>query len=162
MEDFTKVVRVGKGPYGNVFCKIEWAAGKLSITGVEDPMANGNCRGACGQIVMHPWLIQEYAPGWSEAQETVFRDTWDRYHLNHMQPGSPAQTAFVRKLPEDQREYSKASAALAAAGLNPDPSYLHNGKPYKYGHAWLYLAVPEWALLFLKALPDTDITPAWV
>lgn len=33
---------------------------------------------------------------------------------------------------------------------------------YKYGHAWLAEEVPETALEFLKSLPDTNITPAWV
>lgn len=33
---------------------------------------------------------------------------------------------------------------------------------YKYGSAWLKEDVPEEVINFLKALPDTKITPAWV
>jgi hypothetical protein len=33
---------------------------------------------------------------------------------------------------------------------------------YKYGSAWLKEAVPADVLEFLRALPNTDITPAWV
>lgn len=41
------------------------------------------------------------------------------------------------------------------------------GKPcevcsYKYGTAWLHEDVPTGVLEWLQALPDTDITPAWV
>ena len=33
---------------------------------------------------------------------------------------------------------------------------------HKYGNAWLKMDVPEDVLDFLKSLPDTDKTPAWV
>jgi hypothetical protein len=46
-----KVVRLGCGQYGNVFCSIKVDAdGRLSICGVEGPMKNGNACGGCGQI----------------------------------------------------------------------------------------------------------------
>lgn len=166
MEAFTKVVRVGQGPNGNVFCEVAWDGACLSIHGVEGPFSNGNCRGACGQINMHDWGVTNYAPGWTPELEKRFREVWDKHHLNDMQAGSPAQTAYLDahrvevKYPESQ--FTKDCEVLAAAGLNPDPGYLHNGKPYSYGTAWLRIGVPEDVLEFLKNLPDADIKPAWV
>lgn len=169
LQGFHKVVRIGrvKG-YPNtadLFCKIELRdSGELSITGVEGPMRNGDARGGCGQIVMHEWDITEYAPGWDAALVTRFREVWSTWHLNHMQAGSPAQTAFLKANPITDwlNHYGAACAALEAAGLNPDPNYLHEGKPYRYGSAWLRVALPAEVVTFLQSLPATDITPAWV
>lgn len=51
-----KTVRLGTTKLwkrnANVFCKIQFVDGKLSITGVEGPLKSGNCLGSCGQIVM--------------------------------------------------------------------------------------------------------------
>ena len=159
-----KIVRIGKGMNGHVFAKIEFSATRLSITGVEGPKSNGDCRGSCGQIVMHDWRISEYAPGWSQALETRFREVWERWHLNDMRSGSPAQRAFLEAHPVTDRlnYYTKACEALAEAGLNPDPSYLHNGKPYSYGSAWLAEEVPAEVVEFLQSIPESDISPAWV
>lgn len=162
-QDFTKILRVGTSPSGDVFIKIEFADGKLSITGVEGPMRNGNASGSCGQINMSEWDISEYAPGFDRDVELKLREIWDQWHLNEMQAGSPAQMAFLKANPITDRlnHYTKACQALAAAGLNPDPNYLHNHKPYRYGSAWLSVEVPEDVLVWLQALPDTDKTPAW-
>lgn len=159
-----KVVRIGKGASGNVFCNIKFVDGRLSITGVEGPKRNGDCVGGCGQIDMHPWGITQYAPGWSPELEAQFREVWGAHHLNDMQAGSPAQRAFLKVNPITDRlnHYEASCAALEAADLNPDPNYLHNGKPYRYGSAWLKMDVPAEVVAFLEALPDTDITPAWV
>lgn len=164
MPNFNKVILVGKGPCGNVFVNIKFNNGKLSITGVEGPMANGNARGSCGQINMGEWEIGEYAPGFDRDVELKLREIWNTWHLNDMQAGSPAQTAFLKANPVTDRlnYYTKACEALAAAGINPDPGYLRDGKPYRYGSAWLAVEVPENVLSWLQALPNTDITPAWV
>lgn len=166
MQDFAKTVRVGAGQSGNVYCRIEFKTGKLSITGVEGPKANGDALGACGQIVMHDWELTSYAPHWNAEKVAQFRAIWDKWHLNDMQAGSLAQTAYLDANPVQYKypecHYTKACEVLRAAGLNPDPNYIHNGKPYAYGSAWLRVDVPADALEFLKALPDTDKTPAWV
>ena len=163
-QDFTKTLRVGKGPSGNVFISIKCQGGNLSITGVEGPKANGDALGSCGQIVMHDWELQEHAPGFDAATVAKLRELWDEWHLNDMQAGSPAQAAWLKANPIDDRmnHYTKACEGLASAGLNPDPNFIHNGKPYHDGSAWLRVEVPADALEWLQALPDTDITPAWV
>lgn len=76
--------------------------------------------------------------------ETVQRmaAVWKRWHLNDMQAGSPAQRAFLETHP-DLRGYDAVTTALTEAGLNPDANYLHNGKPYEYGTAWLKEDLPS-------------------
>jgi len=154
-----KIVRLGIGPDGNVYCRIEYAEGRLSITGVEGPRADGDCRGSCGQIVMHlkdrPESIVS-APGWNTATIARFFATWDRWHLNHMRAGTPAQETYLREFRDyPLNHYVRACEALAAAGLNPDGGY-------KYGSAWLHEDVPQDVLDWLFSLPDSDRTPAWV
>lgn len=162
-----KIVRIGKyeGTPHNLFCHINLTDGKLSITGVEGPKRNGGCHGACGQVVMHPWEITEYAPGWDAASVEMFSTVWERWHLNDMVAGSPAQMEFLRANPVKavypENHYDKAIAALTAAGLQPDPNYIHNGKPYRYGSAWLREELPQDVIDFLASLPETDMTPAW-
>ena len=160
---FKKVCRVGiKGP-ASIFVKVQWDGARLSITGVHGPRASGNAI-SCGQIVGDLGGFSSLAKGWTFGDVAKLRKVWDRWHLNDMRAGSPAQMEFLRANPvTDRRDYfSKASGALAAAGLNPDPNYLHNGKPYEYGSAWLRDEVPADVLEFLRGLPDADKQPAWV
>lgn len=162
---FTKVVRVGRTTdVGNLFCKITYSMGKLSITGVEGPMRNGNAKGGCGQIVMSDWHLADYAPDWDADKVAQFRAAWDAWHLNDVTAGSPAQMAHLKANPVTDRlnYFSAACASLEAAGLQPDAGYLHNGKPYSYGFAWLRVEVPEDVIAFLRSLPDADVAPAWV
>lgn len=72
-------------------------------------------------------------------------EIWQRWHLNHMRAGSPRQRAYL----ETQTfpgyplsHYTWACEVLAAAGLQPDNEYIHNGKPYSYGSAWLHEELP--------------------
>lgn len=157
MSAINKVIRIGTNPRGNFFCKIAFGDDTLSITGVEGPKRNGDCIGACGQINMHDWDITDYANGWTADLVTQFRAVWKEWHLNDMRAGSPAQEEFLKANPitDHLNRYSAACKALADAGLNPD-----NG--YKYGSKWLRVEVPQHVIAFLKSLPDTDITPAWV
>lgn len=157
-----KITRVGHGPNGHVFVKIKFNDGKLSITGVEGPKRNGDCQGSCGQIDLHDGEFDAYGPGFSAETVERLRFLWRRWHLNDMQAGSPAQTAHLRALPSEPQTYEKARDQLREHGLNPDPNYIHNGKPYSYGSAWLHEEVPEDVIEWLFALPDTDITPEWV
>lgn len=175
MTNFTKTVRLGTVPtaggrFMSVYCKIKLDAGKLSISGVEGPLPSGNALGGCGQIDMH--MDQEYrseinlAPGWTLRTVNRFLDIWRRWHLNDMVAGSPAQMEWLRSNPVTatypESHYEKVGSALAEAGLNPDPNHTHNGKPYKYGSAWLREEVPGNVVVFLASLPNTDQTPAWV
>ncbi|MBI3622465.1 hypothetical protein HY212_00090 [Candidatus Pacearchaeota archaeon] len=71
---------------------------------------------------------------------------WERYHLNDLEAGSPKQEEYLRNNPVtckySESHYEKTCKALKNAGLNPDLSYLHNGKPYYCGTAWLKGEIP--------------------
>ena len=160
-----KVVCIGlaRPPYTKrgyrVYCNIKFEDGHLSFSGVEGPLPNGNARGSCGQIIMSEWDIAKYAKGWSAELEAKFRAVWERWHLNDMRAGTPAQEAWLRENPINavypENHYEKACEALAAVGLNPD-------NRYKYGSKWLFEEVSQDVLDFLQALPDSEITPAWI
>ena len=116
-------------------------------------------------------------------------DLWNKYHLNGMTAGSPAQIAaakefkvnregvtwhwydcdditentdsYGRHMTDNETEAKAAEAAghyvkmekgdyndqlavfLARRGLYTDHSFIYDGEPYKYGHAWLVSEVPE-------------------
>jgi hypothetical protein len=64
---------------------------------------------------------------------------WERWHLNDLRAGTPAQMAYLREHPVNavypESHYKKASKVLTDAGLNPDGGY-------KYGFAWLKEELP--------------------
>lgn len=163
MENFKKVVRLGtmEGYTYSVYCEIEFTDGELSISGVEGPKRNGDASGSCGQIAMHLRAdhIGELAPGWTTEKISRFLNIWNRWHLNKMRAGSPAQEQWLRENPIDAKYpksyYDEACKALTIAGLQPD-----NG--YSYGSAWCRETVPDEVLNELRGLPTTDKTPAWV
>lgn len=137
--DFVKIVRPGAwrdypgGPAASVFCKVEYKAGRLSITGVVGPLESGNSVGGCGQIVMSmtepngagDWTT--FAPGWSRELAGLFLIAWDRWHLNDMNAadsemkaagwGELARREVFRYGYRLTREASAAKAAAEAAAL---------------------------------------------
>lgn len=144
----------------SLFCSISFESGKLSITGVEGPLPSGNARGSCGQIVMSDWPVTAYAPGWSAGLVRKFRATWERWHLNDMKAGTPAQDAVLARRKAEykgypQSHYDWALQVLAEEGLASD-----NG--YRYGSKWLKEEVPQDVIDFLFSLPDADQKPAWI
>lgn len=169
-----KVVRLGtREDVGSIFAHIKFSDGKLSITGVEGPKANGDCRGGCGQIVMSGLSVDAYAPGWHAQKVAKLAEIWDRWHLNDMRAGTPAQEREIeRRTAAAKAEYGVDGPALAyklgfdshysmaCAWLNEAGLYDDNG--YKYGHAWLREEVPADVVAWLDSLPETDLTPAWI
>lgn len=148
MQAFEKTVFIGTTDQGRLTVSINWDGHRLSITGNE-----GRDQG--GQIIMSPWNFETYAEGQNAETVAKLRSIWEKWHLNDMQAGSPAQTAFLEANPVNKADhYSAALAALTAAGLNPDPNHLHEGKPYKYGTAWLTVDVPADVLQYLHQMPQ--------
>jgi hypothetical protein len=164
--------RTDEGRPCPVFVTIKWNAPSLTLTGVEGPKANGDCVGSSGQITLTgpdraPLLL---APGWTPDMIDRLQAIWDRWHLNDMRAGSPAQSAYMRAHPMDpdsyrhpRSHYTAACAHLAAAGLNPDLNHMHKGKPFAYGSAWLLEPVPAEILAELLAFPAADkpLPAAW-
>lgn len=93
---FEKIVRPGTVKVypgrADLFCKIKWDGKRLSITGVEGPTRNGDCKGSCGQCGVDPEET-EPSPGWDKAMLAEFAGIWDRWHLNDMRAGCEHQRA---------------------------------------------------------------------
>jgi len=158
------ILDLGGKKGGQLFCNIEFEDGRLSISGVEAPLPSGNARGSCGQIVMHEWKFKKLHKGWTPALVSKFRKTWDKYHLNDMKAGSPRQELAIAawKLGGATYEYKAACEMLAQLGILEDQDYIHEGKPYKYGSAWLKTEIPTEVISFLASLPKSENQPAWV
>ena len=98
MESSKKVRRKVINPvmcevYGGMargFVKIEFADGRLSISGVIGPRQNGNCRGSAGQCVDE---IRKGKPigEWTEGAVQMLCDIWEEWHLNDLRPYCPHQ-----------------------------------------------------------------------
>lgn len=135
-----------------VFVEVRWKDGRLSITGVQGPKANGGCHGSCGQIVDDRCGIVELTDRWTWEMVDDLCAIWKRWHLNDMRAGTPAQEACLRdtKASDVGDRWVWANETLATAGLNPDPS---NG--YRYGSAWLHEGIPEEVMIRLLGFPPT-------
>jgi hypothetical protein len=156
-----------------VFIKVEYNDGRLSITGVEGPKSNGDAKGGCGQIDMSlreddrsTW---KYNNPWNDEMMDRLLQVWDDYHLNDMQAGTPKQTEFIKQHKHEFSRlnwYTEACEALSKEGLLYDYDYFppdEDGEKrgYRYGTAWLAIPVPEDVLDFLFNLPETRRQPAW-
>lgn len=123
-----KTVRLGTLPdVGSVFCKINLSNdGRLSITGVEGPKSNGDCRGSCGQIVMSLGAnTVEPAPGWDRDKIARFLEIWDRWHLNDMRAGC-----------EHQRDWpTTEKVEVVTYGLTKEAFQLRKAAKDKAAHA---------------------------
>lgn len=174
---FKKVVHLGFVKYiGNVFCEItikdRGEYSELSICGVEGPRKNGNCRGSFGQIkdaiVEHIKSdgFKNFAAGWDKKSILQFIEVWKTWHLNGLHAGNAKQEAFVEKYleehPTERYDYTKMCKVLEEHNLFVDEEDIYNGKPYKYGTAWRYVALPEEVIEYVKSLPETKVIPAWV
>ncbi len=170
MAHFKKIVRLGLiNGYGknrmNVFCKINLKEKDeglcLSISGVEGPLQSGNARGGCGQIIMSGIDIVEFAPGWNRTKLNKFLEIWNKWHLNSTNAGTVEQDKIIEKAKKQYPDkfqtdhYESCCTFLKEADLYEDSGH-------KYGSAWLFRELPKDVVEFLKALPDTNKTPAWV
>lgn len=153
MQPFKHHILAGTTAHGDrMFVTIAWDGTNLSLTGVTGPKPNGDACGSCGQN-----LADLIAPGFAAAEGIDARrlhDTWDNWHLNDMQPGTPAQMAWIRQHPHVPFEYGSRTSALAAAGLNPDPA---TGETY--GSKWWAVEVPADVIEWLRGLPTSDELP---
>jgi len=156
----------GNGKTTPLFCKIEITDGKLSISGVEGPLASGNAVGGCGQIDMgyyhtneaendkrykkgHLTRIAEYTAGWSAPMFQKFLSVWHRWHLNDMRSACEHQRALGWKYEEHHDKKTFQGEACPTCG-------------YKIGSACLKEELPQDVIDFLVSLPDSTTTPKWV
>ena len=143
-----------------IFAKVKFEDGKFTISAVEGPMKSGNCKGSAGQC--RESLLTCLPEGdLSKEQLEKLYAIWNEWHLNDLQAGSPDQEKFLEQQSNDY-DYNTACTVLEAAGLNPDPNYMHNDEPYRYGSAWLRKEVPEDVIEWVFNLPSTSRSPNWV
>ena len=79
-----KIINPGKGRYGEIYCKITYIDGKLSISGVEGPQTNGDCKGGYGQIIDRLNVIMVYGKGWNRFSLHEFVEIWKEWHLKEV------------------------------------------------------------------------------
>lgn len=84
---FYRLVSPGVTPRGRLFVEINYNDGRLSITGVEGPMTNGDCRGSAGQCGIAEDIQPNTEEGWSSGKIQKLRDIWEKWHLNDMRAG---------------------------------------------------------------------------
>lgn len=137
-----KVINPGKieDKY-NVFVKISFADGRLSISGVEGPRRDGNCYGSCGQIQGE---IKNWTPaeGWSQDMLNTLFFIWETYHPNDLTPNC---------------QHMRDSGIL-----NYTPGHVCPVCGYKSGSAWLTRDIPADVIKWLDSLPESTVIPAWV
>lgn len=160
---FRKVINPIKTEYGNVFIKIKLEQKNskvvLSIRGVEAPTKDGNCKGDCWQIL--DVLLKknvEIKKDWDKNKINRLYQIWKDYHLNDMRSGTELQRKALKEKFGEIPAYDVACDYLKTIDLYEDKTQNH----YCYGSAWLYEEIPQDAIDFLKSLPNTKITPAWV
>jgi hypothetical protein len=76
---------------------------------------------------------------------------WKLYHLNGMNAGTIEQDAIIDawQAEGNKYDYTAACEVLKAAGMYEVEV---DGKPYKYGHSWLFRAIPAEDLNDIKTL----------
>lgn len=141
-----KVLNFGKVDYnrsGRKNCKVtvevEIKDGELSICGNVWNPRETDCY-SCGQNLDE---LRELVRG--SAKMKRIHAVWERWHLNHLRGGSPRQREHLKTLTfpgYPVSHYTWACEVLEAAGLHPDTEYIHDGKPYRYGSAWLKEELP--------------------
>lgn len=104
---------------------------------------------AFGQIRDELLNIENLAEGWTVGKVAKLHQIWKEYHLNDFQAASPAQRSWIAQT--GVVGYHEIRAQMPADIWN-DATYLHNGKPYTYGTAWLRMDIPADVLDWLRAL----------
>ena len=100
---------------------------------------------ACGQC------LDSIAKHTKNKQFMELYRLWKLYHLNDMHAGTIEQEKAIEDWESKGNHYDYTSACdyLKSVGLY---EVEYNGKPYKYGHAWLYWDIPEYDLKVIQAL----------
>ena len=97
-------------------------------------------------------IYEKFSPQLAEidnlSEFEVVRDLWKKYHLNDMHAGTPKQEEALKET--SVRSYEDRVEYLKSIDLYEVP--MEDGSTYKYGHAWLYEAIPEEDLKDIKTI----------
>lgn len=146
--------------FSPLYCRIQYDGERLSITGVHGPLPNGDVRASapagrsCGQLSLPDYSFKRFEAGWNHEKVNMLAFIWENFHLNDMNAGTAIQTFFLenyKKVYGVDVGFGDLEYLLSEAGLNPDPFTGH-----RYGTSWLYNPVPNWAIEWLKNLPETN------
>lgn len=179
MEAFNKLLLPGVGLDGDVWIEVKWTGVRLSITGVEGPKRNGDCRGGAGQCreALDTDRIRVTAP-WTYGMVKRLQEIWNAWHLNDMKAGCEHQRAEGWDTrPIDPTKPTNAYGKHYEGQTYDSWNMLTWVRPdeypeglmtvpcptcgYRYGTAWLTEEVPEDVLVWLSELPETDKTYPW-
>ena len=163
MKNFKKEVFIGRtDQLEHIYCGIKFVNDKLSISGEIGRNCFGQIQDELQAHLDNDSLHLSKFIDKDSVQE--FLNIWDKWHLNNLTPGSPRQEKFVKNFAKEAKQtnprwgydYDEICSALKEADLLIDKEYIHNGKEYRYGSAWLFKEVPADALEFLQSLPDVS------
>lgn len=144
-------IKTNENKHISVYVFVKYVNNRLSIRGVEGPLISGNCLGSCGQINMHLDASEiNLALDWTKDSAAKLWAIWNRWHLNDLQPGDPAQMDWLRANPDTTEDYLERKAALKAAGLGDH-----------YGTKWWREEVPADVLNWLRGLPERKCPGPW-
>lgn len=78
-------------------------------------------------------------------------ELWEKHHLNDMHAGTIEQEEAIDnwKKQGNKYDYNEVCEFLKSVGLY---EVEYEGNPYKYGHGWIYRAIPQNDLEEIKAL----------
>lgn len=136
--NFGKIDFYGNGRKINaVSVEMRYENGRLAICGDIWNAHHTDCV-SCGQNLD---TIREYV---SDPTFLELYDLWKNWHLNDMHAGTEAQEKILKEYFTDGKRYDYETACnvLGAHGMLTDYNYIHNGKPYRYGTAWLKRDIP--------------------
>lgn len=115
MDTLSKVLHPGRERDGEIFVRVNFKDGRLSLTGVVGPKHNGDCTGSAGQIIggLEPADIQPSA-GWTPESIARLWEVWDRWHLNDMRAGCEHQRTLDTGRKVEVVSYGLTTEALLA------------------------------------------------
>ena len=140
-----KIIQFGKVDYlnnGKKNCLVEVEINFNGITFTSSGTIWNHLKTDCYSGGQNLDTIKKFLPN-NKLFNKIY-NIWKKYHLNDMTAGSPKQVEYLKSIqkPEDAEFYTWECEQLEKVNLLHDKSYLYNGKPYKYGTAWLTTEIP--------------------
>lgn len=144
-----------------IFVRVSYIDGKLSIVGVIGPKKDGNCYGSCGQIdteFTHRNFLDDsrfgdlidsddvvFNKGWDKEKWLNLLEAWHNWHLNDMNAGCEHQRGLGWHKKETQSHVGEECPVCK----------------HRYGSAWLFVPVPAAVVKMLEDLPESKKECPW-
>lgn len=144
-----------------IFVRVSYIDGKLSIVGVIGPKKDGNCYGSCGQIdteFTHRNFLDDsrfgdlidsddvvFNKGWDKEKWLNLLEAWHNWHLNDMNAGCEHQRDLGWHKKETQSHVNEECPVCK----------------YRFGTAWRFVPVPDVVVKMLEDLPESKKECPW-